>query len=208
MENHLDKTIQTYKDSFEKYVETTPGELNEEMKRFNDAFLFNIPKGGDIVEIGSAHGRDARYFEENGYNVLCTDVMEDALDELEEDGFAVAEYDFRDTPVEEWQERFDGVFASAVLLHANDEQLGPALKNLTSMAKPGGTIAFSLKKGEGEEVSNEKLNSPRYFNYHQEEDIAEVLDQLPFGDIDISESNNEGGPNWLYVVAKKKVNHE
>ncbi len=117
MENPSDKTIETYRQNFDKYVERTPAEPSGEFREWMDSFASNIPGGGAILEVGSASGRDARYFAAKGFKVVCTDVIPEALQKLSDEGFETAEFDFRNTPKEEWTGKFDGFFANAVLLH-------------------------------------------------------------------------------------------
>lgn len=136
-----------------------------EFKVWQDSFLSRIPQGGSILEIGSASGRDARYFAEKGYKVVCTDIVPQALEKLSEDVFE------------------------------------NALRNVALVLKENGIAAFSLKTGEGEEISMEKMDAPRYFRYHTEPEIREILSKLPFEIITISHADNE---KWLHVVMMVK----
>ena len=198
-ENPCDITIETYRQTFDKYVERTIDESLGEFSEWLDSFAAHIPEGGAILEIGSASGRDARYFASKGLKVICTDVIPEALQKLSDEGFETSEFDFRDTPKPEWAYKFDGFFANAVLLHAPPNVFENALRNIALVLKEGGIAAFSLKAGEGEEMSQEKLDAPRYFRYHTEPEIRGILSKLPF-DI-ISVSHAEQG-EWLHVVMK------
>lgn len=201
MENPSDKTIETYRQNFDKYVERTPAEPSGEFKEWMNSFLSHIPQGGVILEIGSASGRDARYFADKGYKVVCTDIVPQALQKLSEEGFETAEFDFRNDPKPEWSGKFDGFFANAVLLHAPPDVFENALKNVSVVLKENGVAAFSLKTGEGEEITLEKMDAPRYFRYHTEQEIRGILDKLPFEILSISHADNE---KWLHVVMKIK----
>ncbi len=195
-------TIDTYRKNFDKYVEKTQSEVNGEFQVWMDSFLSYLPKpGSKILEIGSASGRDARYFKKKGYKVTCTDVIPQALEELSEDGFETAEFDFRDNPRQEWLGKFDGFFANAVLLHAEPDAFKNALVNAAAILKEGGIAAFSLKIGEGEEVSMDKMDAPRYFRYHTEEEIRDILSKLPFNIISINKADNQ---KWLHVIMRRQ----
>ena len=198
-EDPCDKTIETYRQNFEKYVQRTPDKSHGEFSEWLDSFVSRIPAGGAILEIGSASGRDARYFASKGFKVICTDVIPEALQKLSDEGFETSEFDFRSTPKPEWANKFNGFFANAVLLHAPPNVFENALRNIALVLKEDGIAAFSLKAGEGEEQSLEKLDAPRYFRYHTEPEIREILSKLPF-DI-ISVSHAEQG-KWLHVVMK------
>lgn len=201
MENPNDITIKTYKESFNKYEERTPKEVSGEFAKWMDTFLNYLPKNGLVLEIGSATGRDARYFASKGYKVTCTDIIPEALDRLSKEGFETSEFDFRDEPREVWSNYFDGFFANAVLLHAPKEVFEKALVSISKVLKPGGVAAFSLKTGDGEEVTEEKMDAPRYFNYHNEEEMRKLLADLPF---EIMSINHADDNKWLHIIIKAK----
>ncbi|MFH1089452.1 MAG: class I SAM-dependent methyltransferase [Candidatus Uhrbacteria bacterium] len=204
MENPLDKTIETYRKNFDKYVkyvERIPAEPSGEFKEWMDFFTSHIPKNGLILEIGSASGRDARYFTGQGFKVVCTDIIPEALQKLSAEGFETAEFDFRNKPKPEWAGRFDGFFANSVLLHAPSDVFENALRNVAVVLKENGVAAFSLKTGEGEEVTLEKIDAPRYFRYHTESEIREILSRLPFEVISLAHADRE---KWLHIVMRLK----
>jgi len=160
MISNSDMTIQTYRENFEKYVARTGTEPRGDFKEFLDSFASYLPELGSIFEIGSASGRDARYLASSNFNVTCTDVIPQALQQLSEQGFTTAKYDFRDDPKPEWIGSFDGVFA------------------------------FSLKAGEGEEITTEKMDAPRSFNYHFESEIRGILTSLSFEILSITHAED------------------
>ena len=201
MENPSEKTIETYRQNFDTYVERTPAETSGEIKEWMDSFASHVPQNGTILEIGSASGRDARYLKNKGFKVVCTDIIPQALQKLSDEGFETAEFDFRNKPKPEWDGRFDGFFANAVLLHAPQNVFEHALINISFTLKKNGVAAFSLKTGEGEEISSEKMDAPRYFRYHTEAEIRDIVSKLPFEIINISHADQG---KWLHVIMKNK----
>lgn len=201
MESLNDRTNQTYREGFDKYEEVTSKEVSSEFAEWINSFMSYLPQNGTILELGSATGRDARYFASKGYKVTCTDIIPEALEKLSEEGFETSEFDFRDEPKEEWVNYFDGFFASNVLLHAPKGVFEKAVANISKVLKKDGVAAFSLKTGEGEEVTEEKMDAPRYFNYHNEEEIRNLLLNLPFEIISINHAEND---KYLMVIIKPK----
>lgn len=201
MENPNELTIKTYKEGFQKYEDRTPTEASGEFKEWMDNFASHLPENGSILELGSATGRDARYFASKGYKVTCTDIIPEALNKLSEEGFETSEFDFRNEPKEEWINKFDGFFANAVLLHAPQDVFEKAVANISKVLKKNGVAGFSLKTGEGEEITEEKMDAPRYFNYHNEEEIRNLLSTLPFEIVSISHADND---KWLHIIVKSK----
>ncbi len=199
MKNLSDETIETYRNNFDRYVARTGTEPRGEFKELLDSFASFLPDLGSIFEIGSASGRDARYLAAKGFRVVCTDVIPEALNRLSGQGFITAEYDFRDDPNPEWIGGFDGIFANASLLHAPQDVFENALKNIALMLRQDGVFAFSLKAGEGEEITLEKMDAPRYFRYHSEPEIREIMTSLSFEILSLSHA--EQG-KWLHVIAR------
>ena len=201
MDNLNDLTIKTYKEGFNKYKDRTPKEVSGELKEWINAFTSHLPENGTILELGSATGRDARYFASKGYKVTCTDIIPEALEKLSQEGFETSEFDFRNEPAEKWNNHFDGFFANAVLLHAPNDVFERAVTNISKVLKKNGVAGFSLKTGEGEEVTEHKMDAPRYFNYHNKDEIVELLSKLPFEIISISHADNN---KWLHIIIKAK----
>lgn len=201
MENPNDITIKTYKEGFNKYEERTPREVSGEFAEWINSFTSHLPENGTILELGSATGRDARYFSSKGYKVTCTDIIPEALEKLSQEGFETSEFDFRSEPREEWNNHFDGFFANAVLLHAPKDVFEKAVANISKVLKKNGVAGFSLKTGQGEEITEEKMDAPRYFNYHNEEEIRNMLSALPFEIVSISHADND---KWLHIIVKAK----
>ena len=199
MKNPSDQTIETYQQSFDTYVAKTRNEPSAEFREWMNVFLSYISQNGMILEIGSATGRDARYFASKGYKILCTDVIPKALQKLSEEGFETAEFDFRNNPKLEWIGKFDGIFANASLLHAPRDVFENVLRNAVGILNEGGVMAFSLKVGNGEEIMVEKLDGPRFFCLHTEPEIRSILSKLPFEIISISYVDNG---TWMTVVIK------
>ncbi len=201
MDDNFDTTIQTYKDNFSKYVERTVSEPSGEFKEWMDLFLSKLPEKGTVLELGSASGRDARYFSSKGFKVVCTDIIPEALENLSKEGFETHQFDFRDNPRPEWNAKFDGFFANAVLLHATPDVFEKSLHNAIKVLKPDGVIAFSLKTGQGDKISYEKLDAPRYFKYYSKEELQAVINKLP---VDVLEFSKVDEGKWFHVILKLK----
>jgi hypothetical protein len=80
------------------------------------------------------------------------------------------------------------------------------LSKVYDALKPNGIIAFSLKIGTGEEITNRKLNVPRYFRYWEADEIRKVLTDAKYTDIEVDTSDDYRGkdrPDWLLINARK-----
>jgi hypothetical protein len=64
---------------------------------------------------------------------------------------------------------------------------------------PGGVLAFTLKEGDGEAWSEQKLGVPRHFTYWREPAVRAALDRAGWPDASID--HVAGRENWLHVLA-------
>lgn len=199
MKDPMDQTAETYKSKFDNYVKGTSHTVTGAQKEWLEAFAALLPSHADVFELGSAFGRDAEFLRDAGFTVFCTDIIPDALVSLEKKGFEVAEYDFRAEPNPEWLHAFDGVLASAVLLHATKKSFDDVFSHVLSIAKPGGIVAFSLKVGEGDGYSIAKMEAPRFFSYWQEDELRMRLGNC---NVEVVSLRTTSDGKWLHAIAR------
>jgi len=195
------QTIQSYEDHVQDYIDGTPQQVSGILKEWLDRTLAMTAKDARILELGSAMGRDAAYVQSQGYTVECTDVTEGFVTLLQEKGFNARKLN---AITDDLGGPYDLVLASAVLLHFTREEVAAVLNKIHQALSDGGIFAFTLKQGEGEEWSSEKLGSPRFFCYWQADQIADYLQDAGFEKIDITEGQvGSRNVQWLQIIAKK-----
>ena len=122
-------------------------------------FLDLLPEGGSVLELGCGAGNHAAEMLSRGFALRATDgspemaaiaslrlnhpVETMRFDDLEESG------------------AFDGVWASACLLHVPRDELGGILARIHRALKAGGVFYASFKSGDGD--GRDSLG--RYYNY-------------------------------------------
>lgn len=191
-------TLSTYDDAVEAYVSGTPHEVSVELGAWMDHSFRRLPEGARIVELGSGFGRDAQYLADRGFDIVPTDASKGLLKELEARGFKPRDLNALtdDFPFA------DGIYANAVLLHFTKEESEHVFAKAHKAVSPGGAFAFTLKEGEGEEWSNEKLDRPRFFRYWKEDELRESLANAGFEDVEITVKQT-GPVSWLHAIAHK-----
>jgi ubiquinone/menaquinone biosynthesis C-methylase UbiE len=107
-------------------------------------------------------------------------------------------------------EKFDGFWASAVLLHIPKIRINEALRSIKSVIKPGAIGFISLKAGEGEQVTKHKLNDSkgleRLFVYWSKEDFTEVLNKNSFEILFYGYKPVSKSINWhMFIVRNQKT---
>lgn len=122
-------------------------------------FLALLPPGGAILELGCGAGNHAAVMLAEGFSLRATDGSpEMAAIASQRLGHPVEAMRFDELDV---QEAYDGVWASACLLHVPREELAGILRRIHRALKPSGVFYASYKMGEGD--GRDSLG--RYYNY-------------------------------------------
>lgn len=190
------RTLATYEDSLHRYIAGSPEGLSGGLKGFLEGVLGRLQPGATILEIGAGFGRDALYFESQGFRVIPTDAAESFIGELQRRGFQPQRLNALTDPIPS----ADLIYANAVFLHFSREELESVLAKIRAALPAGGILAFTLKEGSGEEWSDAKLDGPRFFRYWQIPELFEVLVRAGFTDIHL-DTDQEGPVGWLQVSA-------
>jgi len=149
-----DDTLQFYRRNAEQYA----GWAKAPSTRLV-GFLGLLPPGGSILELGCGAGNHCAEMLARGFVVRATDgspeMAEIASRRLNHPVEAML-FDQLDA-----EEAYDGVWASACLLHVPREELAHVLKRIHRALKPGGLFYASYKVGDGD--GRDSLG--RYYNY-------------------------------------------
>ena len=160
-----------------------------------------LPPGARVLEIGSGSGRDALLLEERGLSVQRSDISQGFVDLMGDAGHPALLLD----PLEDdlggpW----DGVFASASLLHLRRADLPPVLRRLRGCVRVGGLLLLDLKEGDGEGWSTHgNIPVPRHFTYWREEGLRSVLSSSGWvvGSVKRQAGRTQPTQAWLHVTA-------
>ena len=201
MSSTNDKTIQSYEAHIQEYVDGTPQVVEGTVKDWIDATLEDLPRDATILELGSAFGRDADYIEGKGFRVKRTDVAPGFVKLLQSQGHQAF---ILDAINDDLAGPYDLIFADAVLLHFTRVETRSVIVKVFDALHDGGRFAFSLKQGDGDNWSEEKLGAPRYFCYWSKGDIEKIIKQTGFGDVQIK-ADRSGGTRWLHIIANKGI---
>jgi 2-polyprenyl-3-methyl-5-hydroxy-6-metoxy-1,4-benzoquinol methylase len=191
-------TVAAYDGDATPYSDAT-WDLNDEVRRELDAFATTVGAGGTVLEIGSAGGRDAIALEERGLTVRRTDVTPAFVELMRSRGY---DADLLDPLTDELGGPYDGVWASACLLHVARNDLKTVLSRLAGATRPGGALGMSLKEGDGEEWSvHGHVRAPRRFTYWREAPLRELLAEAGWRVEDLTHEVGFNGQAWLTIRA-------
>ncbi|MBY0272872.1 MAG: class I SAM-dependent methyltransferase [Alphaproteobacteria bacterium] len=169
---------------------------------FRERFLAQLKPGAKILDVGCGVGREARFFEELGYDVTAFDgsveVIKLASQILRKPPFLMRFQDMN------FSEEFDGIWASASLIHVPPHELKNVITRIWKALKPEGIFFANFKHGEGEFTQEE-----RTFYYMMEASLRPYLaDQFKIIDIWTAENRSSHfaySPDklWLNVLGRK-----
>jgi SAM-dependent methyltransferase len=192
-----EETLQFYRDNARSYADWAKAPSTR-LK----GFLALLPPGGSILELGCGAGNHSAVMLEAGFAVRATDgspeMAEIASRRL---GHPVEAMLFHELDT---REAYDGVWASACLLHVPRDELAAILGCIHRALKPSGVFYASFKIGEGD--GRDDLG--RYYNYPSPQWLratyaaAGTWDALA-SDTSVIQSFDQTPANMLHLVVRK-----
>jgi len=194
------ETLRSYRNHVGAYIDGTSQVVSGAAKDWIDSALSVLPAQARVLELGSAFGRDAAYIAAQGFEIDCTDAVPEFVARLQAEGVKARQFN---ALTDDLNQRYDLIFANAVMLHFNRDEFGFVLAKMARALTPGGRFAFSLKRGQGESWSSAKLGAPRFFCYWEPDALEPVLRDAGFADWTIGEARTgRAHPDWLFVIAR------
>ncbi|WP_368668272.1 class I SAM-dependent methyltransferase [Psychrosphaera sp. I2R16] len=194
-------TLDYYNQHAEAFFDAT---VNVDMNNIYQKFLPFLKPNAQIVDAGCGSGRDALYFKSQGFKVTAFDASIELAHKAQRLlGQQVAITTFERFSI---QEKVDGIWCCASLLHLSKSELLPSLKNLNSHLNNGGVMYISFKYGDAERIEH-----GRQFIDMNESTLTALINNLP--ELTISETwitgdNRPGRENekWLNAILLKDNN--
>lgn len=194
-------TIAYYNRNLDSYIERTS---HADMQIHRHKFLQYLPPSSKILDAGCGPGRDSLIFQQMGYTILGLDPAEEMVRYVSENlHLPAVQASFQDI---EYIEEFDGIWASASLLHVPLDSLSEVFRKLWTALKPGGILFASFKEGIGMGKEGD-----RTFSYMTSETLRpylndfEILDQwiqIPLEGVNLQPCL------WLNTLLQKKENND
>ena len=199
MEDFISKNIDYYNKNADSFFE---GSVNANMSYERDKFIALLPVGGKILDAGCGSGRDSKAFLEQGFEVTAFDASEEMCKRASEYiGQEVINMLFQDVS---FKDEFDGIWASASLLHVSIDELPVIIKKMNEALKSGGIMYASFKYGDGT-----KMRGERRFSDFNEKSIVPLFENAGFSIIynEVGADNRPGRENemWVNVIVKKEA---
>ena len=182
----------------EKFYEDT---VHVDMGEFYQAFLPLVRDRGKILDVGCGSGRDLQKFKNLGYEVIGID----ASIEMVKKAKALSRVEVLNLKFAEitWENEFDGLWASASLLHVHATEISNTLKLLWKSLKRSSPFFMSFKYG-----ANSYTKNDRYFQNYTEVTVEPILENLENHKVEkiwttADKRLNREGENWLNLILTK-----
>ena len=169
-EHYKEITKKTYDENSSYFAESFK-KRNDPNKRYAlNRFVQLLPNKSRILDAGCGSGDAAQYFTKQGLNVDCIDFSEKMIELCKQKELNAKVMDMEQITFE--AETFNGVWASASLLHLPKNNMQAVVDKFYEILKKEGICYICVKEGYGEIYVEEK-NMTRFFSYWTEDEIKE-----------------------------------
>ena len=195
----MDKTLNYYNENAQSFAS---GTVSVEFTEMQDRFLEKLDPGAYILDFGCGAGRDTKYFLSQGYRVDAIDGSEQ-LCQIASDhtGIKVRQMLFQEL---EANEKYDGIWACASILHLPKKELKEVLKKMLTALKNDGWIYTSFKYGEYEGNRNGRyftdFTTDTFKDFIHDMHGLKIEEQWITGDV----RPGRGEEKWLNLLLQKK----
>ena len=214
------KTLEAYQKVAKNYLESTKLanstykenaiRAKKELQDFIKETFNEIPKGSKVLEVGSADGENAKYIQELGFDVTPSDVADDFLNAIKENGLNPIKFNIL---TDDFKDNYYAIFCWRVFVHFTKKDSLNALKRSYEFLENNGLFILSVINRECKTVDNEWVDFPdvyhlgedRFFNYYSKEEMDKIIANTKFKIKDFHDSIAENGIKWLvYVLIKSE----
>jgi hypothetical protein len=202
-------TIDAYEKEAENYIRNTPDNYqphHKPMLVWIDAAVKGL-KGNNVLEIGSATSRDAKYMRNKGFVVQTSDATKKFVNYLRQGGDNALQLNILTDPI---PKGYDLIFANAVAPHFTPKDLAIFLDKTYKAIPLGGRVAFNLKIGKSESWIHEKFAAKRFIHHWEPTDVEALLTNYNFKIIffDINPVGDLPTHHWINIVVEKRKKAE
>lgn len=164
----MSETIEYYEKNAQDFAGST---ADIEFSELQDAFLSELDDGASILDFGCGSGRDSLYFMKKGYKVTALDGSAKLCRiAREKTGIPVIQMDFN---AFDEQDRYDGIWACASILHLPKSKLKDVLIHMERALHSDGIIYTSFKYGDFSGMRN-----GRFFTDFTENSFREFISDV------------------------------
>lgn len=196
----MNETLNFYNENAKSFI---AGTIDIDMSHIHKRFLEYLPEKASILDIGCGSGRDSKVFADLGYDVTAVDGSAELCKHAEQlIGIPVRCLLFENL---DYTNQFDGIWASASLLHVEKDKMQAVLRLVADAIKENGILFASYKYG-----TTQRVDNGRFYSDYTEADIPALFPataKLSCVDwwITNDAQPDQSAQKWLNVICKRCV---
>ena len=188
----IKSVIDDYNDIAIEYSEEFDNDTSD--NKYIDKFLQCL-NGKKILDVGCGTGRDCKYIEQKGYDVIGIDISKEML-KIAKEKYPKGKFAIMDmTNIDYPDNTFDGIMANCSLFHIPEELLSQTIESFKRVLKNNGKLFLILQEGNESKMVEEPYRHGVYvyMNYFSKKNIEQLLEEHNFkiDKIDIEKSFNQ-----------------
>ncbi len=149
-------------------------EVWKEEVRLKFADMLKSEDKKSVLELGAGAGFDSKFFKEEGFDVLATDLSPEMVKMCIKRGIYSQVADIYN--LSSLNRKFDAVFSMNVLLHVPKNDLDTVLNSIASVLTKDGLFFYGVYGGQDKEetiTDNSKMGLPRFFSFLSDQTIQD-----------------------------------
>lgn len=170
-------TKETLKQSYNNHAHERRDEIQEWKAGPRNKFLNLLREEGkkNILEIGAGNGRDSRFFIDNGFQVVATDLSDEMVKICRTKDIEAYEIDYYN--LSQMNKTFEGIWSMNCLLHVKKADLETVLEEIDKVLSPSGLLFIGIYGGEDNEgIWEEDIYTPhRFFSSYSDKKIRDIV---------------------------------
>jgi len=204
MQKYQIQIREIYKKLGKEYLNNIKDLEPAEMKKF----IKLIPRGGLILDVGCAGGKDSNKFIKADFKVIGIDLVDEFI-KIAKKNVSKGKFKVMDlVDINFPRNYFDGIWAVAVLLHIEKKDILKTLKSLYSILKPGGFINIRVKRGGDPKsyLDEWSKNTNRNFTFFFKSELEKYIKTAGFKIVrstTVLDEAKRKNVKWISVIATK-----
>ena len=197
------------REAYNKYAQERETYAMQDWKidlRSNFLSLLQKEQKKTLLEIGAGTGRDSKFFQDEGLDVVCIDLSPAMVDLCKQKGLTAYVMDVAEVQFPAGS--FDAVYSMNSLLHLTKAEFPAVLRNIDRLLKTDGVVFIGMYGGlEHEGVwENDSYDPKRFFSFftdeHLKQEVTEVFDIISFESI---HPHPEDNLDFQWLLLRKKI---
>jgi SAM-dependent methyltransferase len=174
--------------------------------RSNFVSLLQKENKKTLLEIGAGTGRDSKFFQDQGLDVVCIDLSPAMVELCKQKGLTAYVMDMAD--IQFPAKSFDAVYSMNSLLHLPKAEFPLVLRAVDRLLKPDGVVFIGIYGGLDHEGvwENDSYEPKRFFSFFTEEHLKQEITRV-FDIISVESTRPEPDDNldFQWLVLRKKT---